>query len=152
MASDLPSTMRASQWTTASGGIEKNLKLNTDAPLPKKAKSLGAGQTLVKVAYTTVNPVDFKLAEFFPFVFSKPATPCLDFSGQVAATTLPHVKAGDLVLGKAGPSSYGAAAEYLVVGKDSIAPLPNNVPLDQAACVGVTGLTAYVQTSLALSP
>ncbi|KAK5723583.1 hypothetical protein LTR15_005282 [Elasticomyces elasticus] len=183
MAMTIPQTMRASQWSTIKGGIEKNLRVNTSAKLPKNANSLPADHTLVKVAYTTPNPIDSKqtnrynpgrraisrlpnsyklplsvlvyylggltremspkVAEFFPFLLSKPATPCLDFSGTVVATTLAHLKPGELVFGKTEPPAFGALGEYVVVGKAGCVPVPNGVSLKQAACVGVTGLTSY---------
>ncbi|KAK5119686.1 hypothetical protein LTR85_007262 [Meristemomyces frigidus] len=143
MAADIPSTMRASQWTSVSGGIEKNLKVNDQAPLPKKAKSLPKDHTLVRVSYTTPNPIDYKLMDTLPFIFSKPATPCMDFSGKVVTSTLPHLKPGEPVFGKTEPPAFGALGEYVVVGEQGCVPLPNDVELKQAACVGITGLTAY---------
>jgi len=142
MAANIPSTMRASQWTT-SGGIEKNLRLNSHAALPKNAKSLPADHTLVQVLYTTPNPIDWKMADTLPFIFSKPATPGLDFAGKVVTSTLPHLKPGELVFGKTEPPVFGTLGEYVVVGKQGVVPLPDDVPPKQAACVGVVGLTAY---------
>ena len=142
-AQNLPATMRASQWTTTHGGIEKNLKMNPTAPLPKNANNLPADHTLVKVLYTTPNPVDYKLADTLPFIFSKPATPCLDFAGRVVATTLPHLKPGELVFGATAPPVFGAAAEYLIVGKSQLAPIPDGVDPKDAATMGIVGLTAY---------
>lgn len=146
MGAELPSSMRASQWTMLAGGLEKNLKVNTQAALPKQAKSLPADHTLVKVSYATLNPVDYKLAEL-PLIgsydFSKPAIPGLDFSGKVVSTTLPHLKAGELVFGTTATPKFGALAEYTVAPKQGVVSLPNHVPLDQAACVGIVGLTAY---------
>lgn len=139
----LPDTMRAAQWTTTSGGIDKNLRLNPAAALPRNAHSLPKHSTLVKVAYATPNPVDYKLAETLPFIFSKPAIPCLDYSGVVVDSTLPHLKTGELVFGKTEPPAFGALAEYLVVDKEGCVPLPDDVSLKDAACVGVVGLTAY---------
>ncbi|KAK3676031.1 hypothetical protein LTR78_004223 [Recurvomyces mirabilis] len=139
----VPDHMRASQWTYSHGGIDKNLKLNPKASLPKNAKSLRAGQTLVKVAYACPNPIDYKLADNVPFIFSKPATPCLDYSGIVVESKLGHLKTGELVFGKTEPPSCGALGEYIVVGKEGCVPVPNDVSLKDAACVGVVGLTAY---------
>lgn len=80
MADELPLTMRAAQWTTTSGGIGKNLKVNSEAAPPKNAGKLPTDHTLVKVLYTSLNPIDYKLAETLPFIFSKPATPCESFT------------------------------------------------------------------------
>ncbi|KAK3068199.1 hypothetical protein LTR53_014428 [Teratosphaeriaceae sp. CCFEE 6253] len=139
----IPSTMRASQWKTTKGGIEHNLALNPSAPLPKNAHALPKDSTLVKVAYSTPNPIDYKLADMLPFIFTKPATPCLDYAGTVVATTLAHLKPGEAVFGKTEPPAFGALAEYIVVGKAGCVPVPNGVSLKDAACVGVVGLTSY---------
>lgn len=146
MANSLPATMRAMQWTTTVGGIENNLSLNASAPLPKNASSLPKDSTLVKVAYTTVNPVDYKVPEMTfarTFAISKPATPCMDFSGTVASTTRSDLRVGDKVFGKTEPPVFGALGEYAVVGPNGCVKLPDDVSLKEAAGLGVCGLTAY---------
>ncbi|CAM1503514.1 Fc.00g011050.m01.CDS01 [Cosmosporella sp. VM-42] len=140
----LPSTMRAAQWRTITGGIEKNLKTVTDAKLPKGAESLPKDHALVKVAYASLNHLDYKVAEM-PLgskLFSKPATAGLDYSGTVVSSTLSNLKPGQRVLGKTEPPACGTLAEYVVVGKLGVAPLPSAVSLRDAACVGVCGVTA----------
>ncbi|EAT77063.2 hypothetical protein SNOG_15688 [Parastagonospora nodorum SN15] len=139
--------MKASQWKSTSGGIEKRLKYTTSAELPKHAHNLPPDHTLVKVAYASINPADYKLAEIplvNRFLFKTPATPGIDYAGTVVATTSPHLKPGDRVLGKTQPPAFGATAEYLVITPAySCVALPDEVELEQAACVGVAGLTAY---------
>ena len=131
--------MRAAQYSTASPSLAETIRVN-QAPIPSK---LGADQTLVKVAYSSLNPVDYKIAETIGhYVFRKPATPGLDFAGTVVRTNRKDLTPGQRVFGNTTPAVFGALAEYLVVGK-GVAVLPNNVPFDQAACVGVAGLTAY---------
>ena len=146
MVTDLPITMNAAQWSSNAGGIEKNVKLNSSTPLPKTAASLPKHSTVVKVAYSTLNPVDYKLPEM-PIVgkfFSKPAIPCSDFAGTVVSSTLPHLKPGELVCGKVDPPTCGALGEYAVVSDtQGIVPVPNGVGLKDAAGVGICGLTAY---------
>ncbi|KAF4978554.1 hypothetical protein FZEAL_5087 [Fusarium zealandicum] len=148
--SSLPLTMRAAQWRSIAGGIEKNLRVVNDAKLPKTAHSLPKDHTLVQVAYASLNHLDYKVAEM-PLgstLFSKPATPGLDFSGTVVASTLSSLKPGQRVLGRTEPPACGTLAEYVVVGKAGIAPLPDRVgsiPLRDAACVGICGTTT-VQT------
>lgn len=155
MAGNIPQTMRAVQWTAANGGLSKNLKVNSTAALPKQAHSLGPDQTLVKVAYTSLNPVDYKLPEA-PIIgwlgITKPASPCLDFSGTVVASGRSDLKPGDRVFGALSPPGFGAVAEYLVVpNRNGVAPLPDNVPFEQAACVGIAGLTAFQSLASAKS-
>ncbi|KPM35712.1 hypothetical protein AK830_g10869 [Neonectria ditissima] len=141
---DLPSTMRAVQWRSVAGGMEKNLKMASDAKLPKGANSLPKDHTLVKVAYASLNHLDYKVAEM-PLgstLFSKPATPGHDFSGTIVSTTLSNLKPGQRVLGKTEPPACGTLAEYVVVGKAGIAALPDGVSLKDGACVGICGVTA----------
>ncbi|KAM5342175.1 hypothetical protein ACJ41O_015206 [Fusarium nematophilum] len=143
-ANTLPPTMRAAQWRSIAGGIEKNLKITTDAKLPKSAASLPKGHTLVKVAYASLNHLDYKVAEMplGSIMFSKPATPGLDFSGTVVSTTLNNLKPGQRVLGRTEPPAGGTLADYVVVGKPGIAAVPDGVSLKDAACVGICGTTA----------
>ncbi|KAK7431164.1 hypothetical protein QQZ08_002204 [Neonectria magnoliae] len=143
-STELPSTMRAAQWRSVAGGMEKNLKITSEAKLPKSADSLLKDHTLVKVAYASLNHLDYKVAEM-PLgsnLFSKPATPGLDFSGIVVATTLSNLKPGQHVLGKTEPLACGTLAEYVVVEKAGIAALPDGVSLKDGACVGICGVTA----------
>ncbi|KAM0718444.1 hypothetical protein Q7P37_005514 [Cladosporium fusiforme] len=147
MANAIPSTMRAAQWTSMAGGIEKNLKLNPSAPLPSGATALTQDSTLVKVEYSSINPVDYKLPEFSLFralKLNKPATPAGDYAGTVVSTTLPDLKPGDRVFGRSDPPAFGALGEYLLVqGKENIVKLPDGVSMQDAATLGVAGLTAY---------
>ncbi|KAH0425231.1 zinc alcohol dehydrogenase [Colletotrichum camelliae] len=135
--------MRAAQWRATTGSIEKNLKLVANAPLPKKASTLPKGCTLVKVAYASINH-DYKLAEL-PLVnriFPNPATPGVDYSGTVVATTLTTLQPGQRVFGRTEMHACGTLAEYVVVGKPGVAAVPAGVSLKDAACVGICGVTA----------
>ncbi|KAH7240787.1 uncharacterized protein BKA55DRAFT_518307 [Fusarium redolens] len=137
--------MRAAEWRSIKGGIDKNLNLITDAKLPKNAASLPKGKTLVKVAYASVNHLDYKIAEMplANFIFSKPVTPGLDFSGTIVSTTLNDFKAGQKVFGRTELPTGGAMAEYVVVGSKGMAALSDGVELRDAACVGICGTTAF---------
>ena len=139
--------MRAMQWTTTTGGIENTLKLNPNAPLPKRATSLPKDSALVKVAFSTINPVDHKLPEapiLSSLLFTKPAIPCRDYAGTVVETTLPHLKPGDLVFAALPTPAFGGLGEYVVVtGKDDVVKAPDGVSLEDAVALGVAGLTAY---------
>ncbi|KAK7416531.1 hypothetical protein QQX98_005135 [Neonectria punicea] len=136
--------MRAAQWRSVAGGMEKNLEITGEAILPKGVDAPPKDHTLVKVAYASLNHLDYKVAEM-PLgsnLFSKPATPGLDFSGTVVATTLSDLKPGQRVLGKTEPPACGTLAEYVMVGKAGIAALPDCVSLKDGACVGICGVTA----------
>lgn len=147
MADAIPPTMRAAQWSSMNDGIEKNLKINATASLPPNATALAENSALVRVEYSSINPVDYKLPEFAPFralKLSKPATPAGDYAGIVVSTTLPHLKPGDRVFGRSDPPSFGALAEYLLVsGKENVVKLPESVSMEDGATLGVAGLTAY---------
>lgn len=143
----LPQTMRAAQWRSISGGIEKNLITTSSAKLPKNADPLRKETALVKVSYASLNHLDYKVAELpcGSALFAKPATPGLDFSGTVVSTSLDGLQPGQRVFGRTEPPVGGTLAEYVVVGKAGVAALPDGVSLRDAACVGICGVTA-VQT------
>lgn len=139
--------MKAVVWSSVSGGLEKNLHLTSTASLPPKAHSLPKDTTLVAVAYTTLNPADYKMPEI-PLIsslaFKKPAIPCSDFSGTVVSSTRADLKPGQRVFGISPPPKYGALCEYVVVsGEDCLVPVPDGVNLPDAAAIGVCGGTAY---------
>src|SRR5690349_11074773 len=90
-ASGIPSMMRAWQFSSTRGGIEKNLRLNNSAPVPAHdSRALGNDKVLVKIIAAGINPVDYKLAEL-PIIgrllYRKDATPGSDFAGVIAAAT-----------------------------------------------------------------
>lgn len=143
MSSRLPPTMKAAQ-RVGSGSLEKTLKISTDVPLPKNATSLPTGHVLVKVAFTSLNPMDFKFAEA-PFVgtLAFKGIPCLDFAGIVVESNVPNLKANERVFGQTEPPNFGACAEYLVVPGKLCMPVPSGVRLEDASTIGIAGLTAY---------
>jgi NADPH:quinone reductase-like Zn-dependent oxidoreductase len=142
----LPSTMRAWLWTTASGGLEKNLQLSTSAARP--GKNLKKDQVIVQVISMSLNPADYKVPELgllAKVVISTPSSPGIDFSGRVAAvgSAVKDFSPGQLVFGCLGlPVQYGPLAEYLVCSSEKIVPLPQGLDLDDASTIGVAGGTA----------
>ncbi|CAG7555155.1 unnamed protein product [Fusarium equiseti] len=139
--------MRAAQWRTIKSGIDKSLSLIPDAKLPTTAKSLSKGQSLVKVAYASINHLDYKVAEMplSSILFTKPVTPGLDYSGTIVSTTLDDLKAGQKVFGRTELPVGGTLAEYVVVGEKGIAVVPDGVSMRDAACIGICG-TSTVQS------
>jgi NADPH:quinone reductase-like Zn-dependent oxidoreductase len=145
--------MRAATFTSTTGGLEKNIRLNPNASLPPNASSLPADSTLVKVAYASPNPVDYKLPEnalFRRFLLPKAkdgsAIPCGDFAGKVLATTLKDsgLSVGDRVFGRSDPPHPGTCGEYAIVkGRENVVAVPEGVSLRDASTVGVAGLTAW---------
>jgi NADPH:quinone reductase-like Zn-dependent oxidoreductase len=149
MASTLGDTMRAAAWQSTAGGLDKNLKVESAWPIPKNAKALPKDHTLIRVSYASLNPVDYKVPELpllGRFVFSK-GVPGLDYAGTVVESTLPHLKPGEPVFGETAPPNFGTLGEYIVAAKEATVPVPNGVRLQDAATLGVAGLTAY-QTTL----
>ena len=55
----MASSMRAWQYTTINGTLEKSLFLNSSTPAPNQA-SLSKDQILVEVITASINPVDYK--------------------------------------------------------------------------------------------
>ena len=150
----LPKTMKAIQFTRAKGGMEERLRLSTSSPLPPTADSLKKDEILVKVISAAINPADHKFAETWPissFVSAAGSIPGMDFAGRAIATgpfseTLAHgPQSGQLVFGKLSWAGvkFGTLAEYVVVQRSGCAIVPEGVDIDQAACVGTAGLTAY---------
>ncbi|KAI0473554.1 hypothetical protein GGR56DRAFT_666704 [Xylariaceae sp. FL0804] len=154
--------MRAWQYTSTAGGLEKGLKLNEAARRPG-GRSLGAREILVRVHNVSLNPADWKLAEMLSplngVARPRAATPGMDFAGVieqmgsgVAAAAAAAAgggsswhRVGARCFGRA-PAPFagrGALATYVVVGPDDCAELPDAVGFEDGACVGTAGLAAW---------
>ena len=117
-----------------------------DLPTP----SPGPQEVLIKVAYAGVNPADWKDREGLTAAFMGaefPYTPGFDAAGTVAATgaQVTHFTPGDRVFtasdhGQGKPGSY---AEYVLASESALAHIPDDLPMDVAACIPVAGLTAW---------
>ncbi|PSK54026.1 Zinc-type alcohol dehydrogenase-like protein [Elsinoe australis] len=144
MAPSNPSTMRAWQYTSTPGGLERNLSLNTSVPYPFTSPS--PNELIIQVHATALNPADYKLAEvpLVPLIFPrKPASPSMDFSGVVhAAGATSGLSPGDRVAGRIPPTQYGALSEYVKVDRGAVARLPDAVGFVDGACLGTAGMTA----------
>lgn len=143
-----PLTMRAWQWTACGTMLEEAIQLHENVPLPTARRPLAAGESLIQVHASALNPVDYKLAEL-PVVgrmaIPKPATPGLDFAGRVVETGLNcNVKVGQMVFGKLEPKQqHGTLGEYIIGSKAGTVPIPNGVSAKDAATLGVCGLVTY---------
>ena len=135
------STMRVWQYSNTKGGLEKNLKINPSAPLPKPKTD----QHLVQIIAAALNPVDNKPAEIpgvTRFVITKPATLCIDFAGSVVKPAPgSSLQTSQLVLGVSdnSPLTDGALSEFSVLGIDTAVALLERVDLIDAATIGVVG-------------
>lgn len=152
MAETLPSTMTAWVFSSAAGGIAKNLQLRHDIPLPPSAKSLKKDEVLVKTRAMALNPADYALAEvalLSLLIISKPASPGLDFSGTVVALGpnsgkhKAELKVGQFVFGRLGmPQRWGSLGQYLVCKREGVVPAPEGMSAEDAASISTAGLTA----------
>lgn len=147
MASYHPEAMKAWLYSSAFGGLEKNLYLDESARVPPAPKG---AEVLVRVLSAALNPVDFKLPEtallLARLVTGSPASPGMDFCGRVVATgpLAGHLKEGQLVFGNpAQPPQFGSLGDYLTITVDKLALVPDGVSVDYAAAIPVTGQTAY---------
>lgn len=102
----------------------------------------GAGQVLVRVAATSVNPIDYKLRsgaykDFMPVTF--PSIPGHDVSGLVRAVGagVSGFAPGDRVMGLTG-SAY---AQLVVVKAEDLARVPDGLDLVEAAALPLVTLT-----------
>ncbi|KIX92732.1 uncharacterized protein Z520_11584 [Fonsecaea multimorphosa CBS 102226] len=137
--------MRAWQYTTTTGGLEKNLLLNASAPVPQPSPS----QHLGRILATSFNPVDYKIAEIrlvSYFAIPKPATPGIDFAGYLVTPAAGSaLKPGQLVIGASGTSllAGGGLAEYAVAKDDQIVAIPEGLGPILASTIFVAGITAH---------
>jgi NADPH2:quinone reductase len=111
-----------------------------------------AGQALVRVHSTAINPIDWKVAsgvrkDIFPVCF--PWVPGWDMSGVVeeVAAGVTEVKSGDAVFGfirgATGQIRNGGYAEFCTVDEALLVAKPDALSHAQAACLPLAGLTAW---------
>ncbi len=132
--------MKAMQFT-AYGAPEKLTLAEVPTPAP------AAGQILVRVRATSVNPIDWKLQSGMlrwvkPLRF--PATPCFDFSGTVSAlgAGVGEWTLGDPVFGMLPMGELGAAAEYVAVSSLQACRIPDGLDFQTMAGLPLAGMTA----------
>ncbi|KAK0723405.1 hypothetical protein B0T26DRAFT_740343 [Lasiosphaeria miniovina] len=142
--------MRAWQYTSTAGGLEKNLFLKDDVPVPTLSPRRGASEVLIEVVSATLNPADYKVPEMGALVratmIPTPATPGLDFCGRVVRATAgvgDRARVGELVFGRIDPTQHGTMAPYVVAPAQACAVAPAGLAPDAAATLGVAGMTAY---------
>lgn len=112
-----------------------------DWPTPE----IKPGEVLIRIHAVSLNPVDYKMrAGHLPI-------PLPDVLGRDAAGTVEAVgegvtefRDGDNVFAVLfGPRSNGAYAQYVRVPAAFVCPKPDSLSFQQAACLGVAGMTAY---------
>ncbi|KAL1406699.1 Zinc-binding oxidoreductase alcohol dehydrogenase [Vanrija albida] len=131
-----PSTQQAIVVNDAENGVTV-----ATVPVPE----LNAGEVLVRVAYASQNPTDWKHVQYIAAAGDRLGC---DFAGVVASSTDPGVKIGDRVAGWVHGGKYkdkGAFAQYVTTDAKLVWHVPDSLPLDQAATFTAPFLTA-VQT------
>lgn len=134
--------MKAWQYDSVAGGLEKNLKINDAAAVP----AIGDDEILVEVHAMALNPVDYKITESgMPLaLLGSKCIPGADFCGKVAKTgkKIDSYQIGEWVFGaKVGAVSNGSLAQFIAVSTDSLTSLPKDVQVEDAATIGIVGLT-----------
>lgn len=119
-----------------SGVIQLN---QVDQPQPKE------NEVLIKIAATTVNPIDMKVRSGFMqkiMPVNLPFIPGSDVGGTVAAagSGVSRLRVGDKVFASTFGGTY---AEYAVLKEDQTALIPNNTSFDEAASLAVPLATSY---------
>ena len=139
--------MKAMLLPQFGGGDQFRLQ-NIERPSPKP------GEVLVRIAGTSVNPVDVKAREgVLPHMFPPERLPLLlgfDASGRVEAVGagVEDWKIGDAVYGFPGadPDGFyggGTFAEYVCLRVDEVAAPPQSIPLADAGAIPLAAMTAW---------
>lgn len=134
--------MKAWQYDSVAGGLEKHLKIDEAAAQP----AIGDDEILVEVHAMALNPVDYKITESgMPLTaLGLKCIPGADFCGKVAKAgkKIDSFQIGEWVFGaKVGAVSNGTLSQYVSVAQDCLTSLPSGVQVDDAATVGIVGLT-----------
>lgn len=149
----IPKTQVAIQMDACADPISST-RINQTAEMPLFPAPRAGVNTLVKVSYTSPNPIDYKFLGMYWLIprlviGPSPINPGASFVGRAWRTTHPDLKAGDLVWGKHdSPSRHGSGGTYtLISGDQGIFKVPGDWPSDRgieelagAALVGVTAL------------
>jgi NADPH:quinone reductase-like Zn-dependent oxidoreductase len=107
----------------------------------------GAGEVLVHVLTAGVNPLDNMIVRGevkvivpyrFPLVMGNELVGIVEALGAGAS----RFKIGDRVYGRMPLAKIGAFAEYAAVAESTLAPVPDYLSDEEAACVPLTALTA----------
>lgn len=118
-------------------------------PVELPVPQAGAGQLLVRVAASSVNPLDFKLrrGDLPAFTHEFPAILHGDVAGTVCAIgpDVTEFAIGDQIYACAGGvrGRQGALADYMLVEADLAAQKPRNLSMAEAAVLPLVTLTAW---------
>lgn len=109
---------------------------------------ISGDQVLIRVHYSSVNPVDWKIRNGSLRLLTGSRFPMrlgFDIAGEVIETgsSATRFKKGDRVFGMLHYRLRGAYAEYVCTDEDTIALIPENLDFKEAAAVPLAALTAY---------
>jgi NADPH2:quinone reductase len=128
----------------AYGGPEQLRLMDLPMPVPDD------DEVLIELAYTSVNPVDWKIREGqlkdrMPNIF--PIIPGWDAAGTVkgAGRNVTRFKGGERVFAycRKPTIQWGTYAEYVTMDARHVALMPKNLSFAAAAAIPLTGLTAW---------
>src|SRR5712671_5933344 len=135
--------MRAA-WYERQGPAREVLVVGTmPDPLP------GPGDVRIRVAASGINPGDLiKRRNAFGYGMPFPRViPHRDGAGTIDSVGegVLASRVGERVwcYGAQSYRAFGTAAEYVVVPSSQAVPLPDGVPFEQGACLGIPGITAH---------
>lgn len=117
------------------------ITLNTIEPSTPKM-----GQVLIKVHAASLNPVDLKLTEGFPFALQKPPFILgVDGAGTIeqVGQGVTDLQKGDEVFFYTPFSETGSWAEYIVIDANYVAKKPKNLSLTESGAMSLVALTAF---------
>lgn len=141
LSSPLPTTMRAMR--IAGFGDPHEVFQPVELPVPAP----GAGEVLIRVVATSVNPADTKIRRHGGALAPVSGVLGMDVAGIVAAIGegVRDYRVGDRVFGCAGGlgALQGALAEFMTADVRLIAPAPKALPLREAAALPLVSITAY---------
>jgi NADPH2:quinone reductase len=109
----------------------------------------GPGEVRIRVAASGVNPGDVKKRQdAFGYGMSYPRViPHSDGAGVIdrVGDGVPAARVGQRAwcYGAQSYRPFGTAAEYVVVPSGQAVPLPDAVPFEQGACLGIPGVTSH---------
>lgn len=108
-----------------------------------------AGQVLVRVHASSINPVDYKVRQGdlrMLTMWHRPMRLGSDFAGEIVAvgTKVERLRIGDRVFGAVNPTAGGAYAEYVAADEAATARIPDGGDWTDAAAAPIAGLTALM--------
>mmetsp|Transcript_45714 Transcript_45714/g.99253 ORF Transcript_45714/g.99253 Transcript_45714/m.99253 type:complete len:339 (-) Transcript_45714:141-1157(-) len=147
----VPTTMKAGALTKRPWDEKIHMENLQQVSVPVPA--VKAGEVLIEVAGSSVNPVDWKLIETplaltwsYPHIFGR------DLAGTVAAvgSGVTRLQVGDKVWSDNG--GEGAFGEYVAVPAANVGKAPTQVPLAAAAVLPLVALTGLEAMEFAKPP